>query len=122
MYMSKVRLVDREPCDDEDIFGGIIVESWRGLRRRPQQEKGSSGFLWTCCGILFYLNMAPNTQRLLGGSRPVFRAPSALSLGINHGLKYKFIKKAFLKLVCYLMVKKWAETRRISELVDGVEA
>ena len=36
-----VWLVDREPYDDEDIFGGIIVESWRGLRRRPQQEKGS---------------------------------------------------------------------------------
>ena len=26
-----------------------------------------------------------------------------------------------LKLVCYLMAKKWVETRRISELVDGVE-
>ena len=51
----------------------------------------------------------------------VFLAPSALSLGINHGLKYKFTRIVFLKLVCYLMAKKWVETRRISELVDGVE-
>ena len=51
----------------------------------------------------------------------VFLAPSALSLGINHGLKYNFTRIVFLKLVCYLMAKKWVETRRISELVDGVE-
>ena len=25
-----LRLVDREPYDDEDIFGGIIVEGWSG--------------------------------------------------------------------------------------------
>ena len=34
-------VVDRELYDDEDIFRGIIVESWRGLRRPPQQENGS---------------------------------------------------------------------------------
>ena len=41
-----------------------------------------------------------------------FRAPFALSLGINHGLKYKFTRIVFLKLMCYLMAKKWVETRR----------
>ena len=40
--------------DDEDIFGGVIVESWLGLRRRPQQEKGSRRDLRTCCDILFF--------------------------------------------------------------------
>ena len=45
----------------------------------------------------------------------------ALSLGIYHGLKCKFTRIVFLKVVCYLMAKKWAATSRISELVDGVE-
>ena len=50
-----------------------------------------------------------------------FRAPHALSIGSNPGLKYKFTRIVFLKLVCYLMAKKWVEARRHSELVDRVE-
>ena len=51
----------------------------------------------------------------------VFRGPFALSLGINHGLKYSFTRIVLFELVCYLMAKKWVETRRISQLVDRVE-
>ena len=28
--MRILRLVDREPYDDEDKFGGVIVEGWSG--------------------------------------------------------------------------------------------
>ena len=72
-------LVDRKPYDGEDIFRGIIVESRRGLRCRSQQaERIEEGFVNLLCSKT---KIAP-TRRLLGGSRPVFSGPVALSLGI----------------------------------------
>ena len=76
--------------------------------------------LLSCHIYIYILNMAPTPRWLLGGSRPGFRDPLSLSLGITHGLKYKFTR-IVLKLECYMMAKKWVEARRTSELVDGVE-
>ena len=53
-------LVDREPYADEDTFRGIIVESWRDLRRRPQQtERIEEGFVNLLAAIFIYFIYGP---------------------------------------------------------------
>ena len=60
------------------IFRGIIVESWRGVRRRPQRaERIEEGFVNLLAAIFIYFKyyMDP-MRRLLGGSRPGFSGPT----------------------------------------------
>ena len=87
----------------------------------PSRRKDRGG-IYDPAAIFYFFKYGPYAPIVRRADVDLyFRGPFALSLDIYHGLKYKFTSIIFFELVCYLMAKKRVETRRMSELVDGVE-